>query len=172
MDTNPTAGDTITIAGVTFTFVSSIGTTAGNVLIGSAAADTRANLEAAIEGGSGAGTTYVDISIEDDFILRTKRGVLCTSAEAMAFTGYGDVVVSADMTAGTNVWSAQLHGAYFGVIGAIDLVVQIDPNQIEMDRKERGHADIWKSLLGMGSKMFADGKLTSVYAKIDASTWR
>lgn len=44
--TNPTANDTVTIQGVTFTFVSSIGTTAGNVLIGASADASRANLAA------------------------------------------------------------------------------------------------------------------------------
>lgn len=46
--TNPTANDTVTIQGVTFTFVSSIGTTAGNVLIGADADASRANLAALI----------------------------------------------------------------------------------------------------------------------------
>lgn len=172
IDTNPTDGDTVTIAGVTFTFKDTLGSDAGNVKIGNDAAASRANLKAAVEGGSGAGTTYVDIDIADDHILRTKRYVRCSSDEAMAFTGYGDVVVSADMTAATNKWSNQRHNAYFGVVGSIDLVVQIDPNQIEHTRKEKGHADIWKSLLGLGAKMFADGALTSVLVKTDASTWK
>ena len=46
--TNPTAGDTVTIAGQAFTFVSPIGTTAGNVLIGASADATRANLAALV----------------------------------------------------------------------------------------------------------------------------
>lgn len=40
----PTANDTVTIQGVTFTFVSSIGATAGNVLIGADVDATRTNL--------------------------------------------------------------------------------------------------------------------------------
>ena len=84
----------------------------------------------------------------------------------------GDVVVSETLTAVADVWSLQLHGSYFGVIGAIDLIVQIDPNSIEFTRKEKGHADIWKALLGMGSKMFEDGQLVSVYVKNDASGWK
>jgi len=83
----PTAAETVTIAGVVFTFVASIGSTAGNVLIGTAA-ETRANLKAAVEAGSGAGTTYVEVSAENRHLLR-KRNVACTSAEAMSFTGNG-----------------------------------------------------------------------------------
>lgn len=171
LGTNPTDGDTLDIAGVRITFVASLGLTAGNVLIGANAAATKANLKAAIEGGSGAGTTYVDLAIEDDFILRTKRNVKYDTTTG-AVTGYGDVVVKSDLTAVGDGWSNQRHDAYFGVIGAIDLVVQIDPNKIEFTRKEKGHADIWKSLLGMGTKMFADGALTSVLVKTNASSWK
>lgn len=46
--TNPTNNDTVTIQGVTFTFVSSIGATPGNVLIGVSADASRANLAALI----------------------------------------------------------------------------------------------------------------------------
>lgn len=171
LGTNPTDGDTLTIAGVTFTFKTSLGSDPGNVLIGASAAATKSNLEAAIEGGSGEGTTYVDLDIEDDYILRIKRAISYNTSTG-AVTGYGDVVVSSDLTAANDGWSNQRHDAYFGVIGAIDLVVQIDPNQIEFTRKEKGHADIWKSLLGMEAKMFADGALTSVLGKFDASNWK
>lgn len=57
-----TAADTVTINWVTFTFVASIGTAAGNVLAGANAAASRANLIAAINGAAGAGTTYVEVS--------------------------------------------------------------------------------------------------------------
>ena len=46
------ATDAITIAGVTFTFVSTIGSTAGNVLKGANDAAAMANLAAAISGGA------------------------------------------------------------------------------------------------------------------------
>ena len=171
--TQPTDGDTVTIAGVTLTFKTSIGSTAGNVLIGASAATARTNLLAAVQGTGTAGTDYVDLSDADDFILRNKRNVTGSiSSNDINFSGYGDVVVSSDLTATADGWSAQLHQSYFGVIGAIDLVVQINPNQIEFTRKEKGHADLWKSLLGMGSKMFSDGALTSVLVKSDASSWK
>lgn len=58
---NPTAGDTLTINGQTFTFVSSLTSTPGQVLIGAGATNTQANLLAAINGSAGAGSTYVDL---------------------------------------------------------------------------------------------------------------
>jgi outer membrane lipoprotein SlyB len=67
------ATDEITVAGVKFTFVSSIGTTAGNVLVGANDAASLANLAAAINGGTGAGTTYVEVSEADRAKLKNVR---------------------------------------------------------------------------------------------------
>jgi hypothetical protein len=165
--TQPTDGDTVTIAGVTFTFKTTLGTTAGNVLIGESATTARANLEAAVEGNSGAGTTYVAISAKDAFILRRKRGVTCTNAEAMAFTGYGDISVSETLTAAADVWSAQEQQSVFMVRGAIDLVLQfID---LEVGSKEKGFADLPKGIIGVGTKVFDDGAGLMVRLRQDVS---
>lgn len=57
MATQPTANDTISVLGQTFTFVAAIGTTPGNVLIGANVDATRVSLAAAI---NAAGTTAAD----------------------------------------------------------------------------------------------------------------
>jgi hypothetical protein len=57
MATQPTAADTVTIQGVTFTFVASIGTTPGNVLLGADVDATRANLAALINAPATTTTT-------------------------------------------------------------------------------------------------------------------
>jgi hypothetical protein len=56
----PAAGGTVTIGGVTYTFVSALTSpaVANEVLIGASAAATRNNLLAAVNGAAGAGTTY------------------------------------------------------------------------------------------------------------------
>lgn len=77
MTANATAGEFISIMGNTFTFVSSIGVTAGNVLIGASATATLANLENAINGGAGAGTNYIAVS--DDSTL---YGISATASTA------------------------------------------------------------------------------------------
>jgi hypothetical protein len=76
--TQPTDGDTVTIAGVVFTFKTTLGSTAGQVLIGGSASAARTNLKSAIEGGGTAGTDYVELDTEDQFILREKRHVRAT----------------------------------------------------------------------------------------------
>lgn len=55
--TNPVDGDTVTIGSRVYTFVEAL-TTADQVLIGAAAADTLDNLKAAVNGDAGEGTTY------------------------------------------------------------------------------------------------------------------
>lgn len=180
MDTKPTAGDTVTIAGVTFEYVANIAdavTSDANVavLIGAAVANSRANLKSAIEGDSASkGTTWAEatgsVAIHNRYTITEKRHVRITSVEAMALTGFGDIVVSADMTAATNLWSAQEQLAYMGVKGSIDLVLQIQ--KIETISKEKGFADLVKSLVGHGEKMFDDGARCSVKVRVDASNWK
>lgn len=168
--TQPTDGDTVTIAGVTFTFKTTLGSDAGNVLIGANAASARANLKLAVEGGAGAGTNYVDIGIMNSFILRRKRFVKCTSAEDMAFTGYGDIKVSETLTAAADIWSAQQQTAIFMVRGAIDAVMQFV--DLEVGSKEKGFADLPKGIIGMGTEMFPDGQIASVKMILDASNFK
>lgn len=172
--TQPTDGDTVTIAGVTFTFKTTLGTTPGNVLIGASATTARANLKAAVEGNSGAGSTYVDLTGTDaalmkNFILRRKRAVKCTSDQAMAFTGYGDIAVSETLTAAADVWSAQQQSSIFMIRGAIDLVTQFV--DIEATKKEKGFATLTKGIIGIGTKMFIDGQVSSVKMTLDASNF-
>jgi hypothetical protein len=165
--TNPTNGDTVTISGVKFTFVSTLGTTPGNVLIGANAAASRANLKAAVEGGSGAGLTYVDLSIRDKFILRRKRYVRCTADAAMAFTGFGDISVSETLTASADGWTNQKQQAVFMIRGAIDLVLQFV--DLKVADKEKGFADLPKGIIGVGAKMFDDGAVLAVKLEQDVS---
>lgn len=182
MGTKPTAGDTVTIAGVTFEFVANIAdavTSDANVavLIGAAVANSRANLKSAIEGDTTSGVVNVtwaeatgSVSIHNRYTITEKRHVRITSDAAMALTGYGDIVVSADMTEAANAWSAQEQLAYMGVKGSIDLVLQIQ--KIETISKEKGFADLVKSLVGHGEKMFDDGARCSVKVRVDASSWK
>lgn len=167
--TQPTDGDTVSVAGVTFTFKTTLGSTAGNVLIGASATTARANLAAAVNGTSGAGTTYVELSNENKYLLREKRGVAATSDASMAFTGFGDISVSETLTASADVWSAQRQTSIFMVRGAIDLVLQL--KGLEIVRKEAGFADLVKGMIGVGTKTFNDGATLMVKMTQDASSF-
>lgn len=176
LDTQPTDGDTFTIAGVTFTFKTTQGSTAGNINICSDAAHTLdniilvfADLATTVTEATDAG--YNAISAENVFLLRDKRRITATEATSttVAFAGYGDVVVSETFTAATNVFSAQLQKSLFCVRGFTDLVVQIPP-KVDVVRDPDQFSDIVKSLLGYGKKTFADGAREAVYVKVNAAT--
>lgn len=159
--TNPTANDTVTINGVTFTFVSSVGSTAGNVLIGASADASRANLAAAINGSSGAGTTYVEISTANRNLF-VDNGIVATNNDTtnvltVVGTGSGRLTVAETLTASGDTWSSNFIHAYFGKRGAIDLVVQ-DMKKVDMrPTSDRRGFNIFSSYLA-GLKTFADGK--------------
>lgn len=178
--TIPTAGDTVTIAGVTFTAAANgAATNAGDFSIGTTAAEATIYLVAAINGSAtiptiGTATnsagTFIELSAENRFLLRDKRRITCTNATTyLVIEGYGDIVVSETLTAAVNVWSAQRQDSLFAVKGCIDQIVQIPP-KIEVLRDPDQFSDIVKSLLGYGVKTFADGAREMVRVKIDAST--
>ncbi|MGF6428217.1 hypothetical protein [Bradyrhizobium elkanii] len=169
--TQPTDGDTVTIASVTFTFKTVLGATAGNVLIGANAAAARANLAALINTPHTTTAQGVALGAEDTFLLRDKRRVTAVddAATKITISGYGDIVVSETLTAPADIWSAQRQDSLFLVAGSIDLVVQIPP-QVEVARAPKQFADHVKSLVGMGKKTYADGARQMVRVKIDAST--
>lgn len=101
MATNPTANDTVTVKGVTFTFVASP-SSAGDVDIGGTADASRANLAAAINGGSGAGTTYIALSSTDRNTLKN-AGVVATNddtADTLTVSAFGAINGAETFTAG------------------------------------------------------------------------
>jgi hypothetical protein len=133
MATQPTAGDTVTINGVVFTFVASIGSTAGNVLIGANVDVTRASLVAAVNGAAGAGTTYVEVGNDlygNSNRLKLQRAQITATndntADTMAVTTLGTLVVSKSLTAGGDVWTSVTRHSIAGIKGSITLAIPSD----------------------------------------------
>ena len=157
------ATDAITVGGVTFTFVGTIGTTPGNVLVGANDAASLANLAAAINGGAGAGTTYVEVSASDRAKLKGARLNLDSSTGAL--TSAGAVVVSTEDTTIT-VGNATEH-ALLCRPGAIDLVMQqnIDVRKTPLPKQK---ADYFIISTLYGVKTFTEGEERMVDIKIAA----
>ncbi len=169
---NPSNGETFTLGGVVFTFVSSIGTTAGNVLIETNALDTMKNLSAAIRDDSSvlaAGTKWIQLTPAGRKTL-LKSSVTTTTPSGTTFTisGYGDLALTeaAANFAVTSLTSFPL----FMRRGAIDLVVQKSPSvEFRMAEKRLGRY-VYPWML-YGSKVFNQMKDAITYAKVDGSTW-
>ena len=157
------ATDEITVAGVKFTFVASIGSTAGNVLKGANDAAALANLAAAINGASGAGTTYVEVSAADRAKLKNVKANLDASTGVL--TTAGAVVVSTPDTTIT-VGNAEEH-AILCRPGAIDLIMQqnIDVRKTPLPKQK---ADYYIISCLYGKKTFTEWKNRMVDIKIAA----
>jgi hypothetical protein len=157
--TNPTANDTVTINGVTFTFVSSIGSTAGNVLIGASADASRANLTALINAPTtttAQGVAFTDASAIDAISKITATNNDSTNVMTIVGTGTGRMTLSETLTAGGDSWTSNFIHAYYGKKGAIDLVVQ-DMKEVDMrPTADRRGTNVFSSYLA-GVKTFSDG---------------
>lgn len=131
--TNPTAGDYFTILGVKFTFVSSIGTTAGNILIGASAAATVDNLVALF---NAPGTTTANgVALDADDIARL-AGVTATDGTTfVTFAGKaGAFFAQSTMTAAANDFQAQV--TYYTIMekGAIKMALR---NTVKVEPRDR-----------------------------------
>jgi len=157
------ATDEITVAGVKFTFVASIGSTAGNVLKGASDAASLANLAAAINGGAWAGTTYIEVAAADRAKLKNARAHL--DATTGVLTTSGDVLVSTPDT--TITVGAETSEALLCRPGAIDLVMQqnIDVRKNPLPKQK---ADYFIISCLYGVKTFQEGKERMVKMKIAA----
>lgn len=104
MATQPTANDTVTINGQVFTFVSSIGTTAGNVLIGVDVDTTRASL-ATLLNAPGT-TTATGVAVTDPSRFEGLSASNNNSTDQLTITSKrGRTLASSSMTNASNDWA-------------------------------------------------------------------
>jgi len=132
---NPSDADTITINGVTFTFKTSIGTTAGNILIGANTAATIDNLVALINNGgatSDSGVSNVSLSTANQRKVQQWVAVDGTTYIEVRAKGASYMTVSGSDSA--DVWTAakQKQHLMAGRKKAVDLVIQHEPD-VKMD---------------------------------------
>ena len=161
--------DSVTIAGVTFNFVSSIGSTAGNVLSESDVATSIDNLVAAVNGsGEVENTDWVAVSKKNRWKLLKAGVVASDGTSTMGLVAYGDIVVAASEAA--DPWSVQIQYPLFGIKGAINMLIQKAPNVVfkEVSNKLGRNVFVWTLF---GNKVFEEDKDALVYAKVDASNY-
>lgn len=155
-----TANDTVTIAGQTFTFVASIGTTAGNVLAGANAAATRVNLAALINAPGT--TTSTGVALTGDALKLFKARITATNdipntKVIVKAKGIGVLDVSEWLTHASNVWTdtAQLQHNLFGVKGNPYLIIQRMPKVVERPVQDKMGSNYLNTVL-FGVKTFED----------------
>lgn len=173
--TQPTANDTVTIAGQVFTFVAAIGTTPGNVLIGANVDVTRASLTALINSPSTTNTTQVALTGNNLRVFQNGiTAVNSNSADTMTVTqkGAGVIVVSETLTDVTDTWTAakQIQYNMVCVRGNPVVVVQREPTvQMKEEPKKLGK-NVLNGVL-YGYKTFQDNAKQMVNIKIASSTF-
>lgn len=151
----PSNGETITFAGVTYTYVTTLGSTAGNILIGANVAATQANTIAAINGAAGAGSTYVELSEEDRNVMSNGDFSLAAFASnAAVLSGVGYINPSETLAGAGDGWGTETTRILFGRMGAISLGMQTQPN-LKISDKPLQHGYYYKGHTLFGTKVFS-----------------
>lgn len=128
--TQPTDGDTVTINGVVFTFKTTLGSTAGNVLIGASAATANTNLVALLNAPGTTTAQGVALSTANQRLVKNIVGTAGATSSTFVASGWGTVVVSETLTAAADIWTLakqQLH-QIFALSKSVSLVVQKNPS--------------------------------------------
>ena len=171
--TQPTANDTVTIQGQVFTFVSPIGTTAGNVLIGGNVDATRVNLTALINTPTTTSATQVALSTANARKFAANvTAVDSPSGDTMTvkYKGVGTLTVSETLTDGTDTWTATKTKQHclFGIKGNPVCVMQRTPSVVLKDEPKKLGKNSLNGVL-YGVKTFADNAKQMVNVEIKVS---
>lgn len=152
--TSVVADNTLTIGGVTMA-VKASPSAAGEIDLGASDTETAEHIVAAINGGAGAGTDYIEFSAADRLTLDQLRltasndgAVITITAKSGALSYSG----SATFVEGVNF----MH-VYFGRKGTIDTVLQ---SAFDIETREEPKQKTTNFLIDYigGYKLFADGK--------------
>lgn len=172
--TQPTNTDTVIINGVTFTFVTTIGTTPGNVLIGANDVSARTNLTGLINDPGTTSATQVALSTANQrvFANATATNSDANNTVTVTFKGLGVLVVSETLTDLTDEWTAALQKQHslFGAKMAPTLVMQSMPTVRLRDVETKLGKNVLNGEL-YGVKTFADQADMLVSVDIASSTF-
>lgn len=174
MTANPTNGQTFIVNGFTFTFVTTIGATPGNVLIEAGVDATRDNLILALtQDATGAGVkhvlfTDVDPTYDQSSLIDLQLAAVDSdAADTITITGTGSGRLIFGGTASYTKTKNLVH-SYFGKRGAIDVVIQ-EMVDMEMVDDPYQRAKIVRADAIYGIKTFDDGKRQFLDVQIDAN---
>jgi len=150
-----TDADTVTINGIVFTFKTTLGSTAGNVLRGADAAASITNLAALINTPGTTTAQGVALSAADQLLL-TNIVATATSATVLTIVGTGTGRLTLSESTSNFTWATNFIHSYYGKKGAIDIVVQ-DMEEVDMRKTDdRRGTNVFSSYLA-GIKTFSDG---------------
>lgn len=120
--TQPTAAQTVTINGQTFTFVAAIGTVAGNVLIGVDVDTTRANLTTLLNAPGV--TTATGVSVTDPARFEGITAVNDNATDKLTVVGRRGTLIASSNLTGANDWDAETLNCAIMEKGAIYMALR------------------------------------------------
>jgi len=175
MAVDPTATNTVVINGVTFTAVSTIGTTPGNFLVGTNADTSRAALAGLINDPSTTDANGVALSAEDQKVFANQISATnndTTDILTVIAKWVGTLEVSETLADAGDIWTAvdQKQHNLFGKRGATTLVMQSDARPEIKDEPKKFGKNILNGVL-YGFKTFADWAKKLVNVEIKSSTF-
>lgn len=168
--TTPTATNTVTINGVVFTFQTTIGSTAGNVLAATDGVTSLTNLKNFINDPGTTSATQVALSTANQNLLKGITASIsggATGTLTLKVEGKGSINVSETLTPAADVWTTglQIQHILMGQGKPVDVVVQKYPKMFLQDRTGYIGKDVVNYLV-YGLKTFADGARRMVDVKI------
>lgn len=172
----PTANDVIVLEGQTFTAVSSIGSTAGNFLIGASAATAKLAFETLVNAPTTTTATGVAIGAiatsQTTRFFVNKVTAVATSATltTVRVAGTGVISITATFASGSNTLTKKKQHNFFIRGEAPALAIQYDtvPDSGRVDGKYQVEEYIWGSLYG--KKTFTDLGKRMVNVEISATS--
>ena len=169
----PTTGATITIEGVTWQLVTSIGTAAGNVLVETDTATTLDNLVDAINNPSVTNDKHIAIANTQPTFAQDKVATRFTAVDGTTYLdvkvkGAGTITVASSEAA--DVWSREKQHLILGNKGFTTLVEQYKTSNKIKDNPLQDGVRIMSTMI-FGEKSFADQDRTMVNVEVDSSSF-
>lgn len=161
--TTPTNNDTVTINGVVFKFVTTIGAVAGNVLAVTDGVTSLTNLKNFINDPTTTSASQVALSAANQLLIRNITASIsggATGTLTLKAVGWGSISVAEGLTPAAAVWTPalQVQHCLFGVANAIDVVIQREPSMRTKDAPSAKVGYDFITWTACGYKVFNEGK--------------
>lgn len=165
---NHVNAEALTIGGVTFTAVTTIGSTAGNFLASASDSTTGiTNLAALLNAPGTTNANQVALSAANQIIITDVLGITATATSTTVLTivarGSSRLTLTEAQTNAT--WATNFIHAYYGMKGAIDVAIQDKPTMEMRDEAKQLTTNIFSNVVAAvktftdGSQMFLDVKI-------------
>lgn len=156
---NHVNAEALTIGGVTFTAVTTIGATAGNFLASAGDSTTGiTNLAGLINAPGTTSANQVALSAADQITITDVLGLsaVATSATVLTIKGKGSSRLTLTEAQTNATWATNFVHAYYGMKGAIDVAIQDQPVMEMRDEPKQLTTNIFNNVVA-AIKTFTDG---------------